>query len=107
MSYAGTNPETLTFDEFAARYCDRQVSTPDELRETLREQRVRYSPTGWVLLECVILDSSRLGSYVVVPYGPNNSLKDVPTRPLSPRGLASDMSTVAAVLLADEVSADE
>jgi hypothetical protein len=28
-------PETLTFDEFARRYCERQVNTPPELKQTI------------------------------------------------------------------------
>jgi hypothetical protein len=90
--------ETLTFDEFARRYCERQVSTPEELKGTLTLQREKFSPTGWMLLECQMMDSSRMGSLTILPFGPNNTFKAVPDHPLSPRGLASDMSVVVALL---------
>jgi hypothetical protein len=92
-------PEVLTFEEFAKRYCARQESTEEELRETLQAQRDKFNPTGWMLLECQVLDSSRLGSYTVLPYGPANTFKEPITRPVSPRGLASDISIVVALLL--------
>ena len=96
-------PESLSFADFAARYCARQVQTPDGLRAVLREQRERYSPEGWVLLECQMLDGSRCGEYTVVAYGPQNTWKAPPTGPVSPRVLASDMSVVVATLAASEV----
>lgn len=94
-------PEELGFDEFARRYCERQVNTPEGLKAILMEQQERYRPDGWMLLECQQFDSSWFGSYTIVPYGPNNTLKTVPDHPLSPRGLASDMSVVSAVLKAN------
>ncbi len=95
-------PETLTFDELAARYCDRQESTPAELRATLQEQRTRFDPDGFCLLECHQLDSSYVGQYALVAYGPRNTWKQPPARgkPVSPRGLASDMSVCVAIMLA-------
>lgn len=90
---------TLTFTEFAARYCERQMQTPDLLKEVLSNQRFNNEPpSGWMLLECAMMDSSRFGSYTILPYGPNNTFKSPPDRPISPRGLASDMSVVAAIL---------
>lgn len=97
-----TEPEVLTFDEFAKRYCARQESTRGELLDTLRAQRQKFNPTGWMLLECQVLDSSRLGSYTILPYGPNNTFKEPVSRPVSPRGLASDISVVVALLLNTE-----
>ena len=96
-------PETLTFDQFAARYCERQDQTPDVLRHILGVQFTKYQPDGWVLLECALLDSSRAGELTILPYGPNNTLKTIPTQPVSPRGLASDMSVVVAVLPASNL----
>ena len=93
--------ETLTFDAFAARYCERQESTPDKLLATLQAQQERYHPEGWMLLECQVFDSSRFGSYTILPYGPENTFKAPPEGPISPRGLASDMSIVVAALPAD------
>jgi len=84
----------LTFDELAAQYCERQQQTPHGLRLTLEAQRERYDPDGWMLLECVQLDGSRLGSLAILPYGPRNTyVKRLEEGvPISPRGLASDMS---------------
>lgn len=88
----------MTYDELARRYCDRQEQTPTGLLAVLQDQKNRFTPDGWVLLECVDMSSSSLGSLTILPFGPNNTLKEPPTRPMSPRGLASDMSTVAGVL---------
>lgn len=92
-------PEILTFDEFARRYCERQESTKEELRETLLAQVHKFNPTGWMLLECQVLDSSLLGKYTILAYGPNNTFKEPLTRPYSPKGLTSDISVVVALLL--------
>lgn len=99
MSATSAKPEVLTEDEFVKRYCARQQSTPEELRATLQAQREKFDPDGWMLLECVVLDSSRIGSYTIMPYGPRNSCTTPPTTPVSPRGLASDLSVVVALLL--------
>jgi len=96
-------PVSLAFAEFAARYCERQDSTPAELLTTLKRQKESFRLEGWLLLECHVLDSSRLGSYTVLPYGPDNTYKAPPDHPVSPRGLASDMSVVVALLPASEV----
>jgi hypothetical protein len=88
----------ISYKEFAARYCKRQENTPEDLYSTLESQQRTYQPDGWMLLECVDLSSSRLGSYVILPYGPNNTYKEPPAKPISPRGLASDMSIVVALL---------
>jgi hypothetical protein len=89
--------DTTTQSELIRRYCERQESTPETLQATLNTQRERFSPDGHMLLECQMLDSSRLGSLVILPFGPNNTFKTPPTHPVSPRGLASDMSVVVAV----------
>lgn len=91
------------YGDFAARYCERQEQTVEGLCEVLKAHIVRFKPEGFLLLECQILDSSYLGSLTILPYGPNNTYKTVPTHPLSPRGLASDMSIVVAVLPASAV----
>ena len=95
--------QRVTFDELAHRYCERQVCEPSRLLEMLRLQVQLYGPDGWMLLECQMLDSSFLGSLVVVPFGPRNTFKSVPDYPVSPRGLASDMSSVVAVLLKEDL----
>lgn len=93
----------LTFPEFARIYCERQEQTPSGLRGILTMQRAAYSPTGWFLAECQMLDSSYMGSLVILPYGPNNTFKDIPTHPFSPRGLASDMSVAVAYMLVEDL----
>lgn len=93
----------MQFDEFAAKYCDRQEMTPEGLRATLMSQKKRFRCDGWVLLECQVLDSSYLGQLVIVPYGPDNTYKSPPDRPVSPRGLASDTSVVVGTLLAADL----
>lgn len=95
--------ETLDYKAFAGRYCQRMENTPQDLYGTLEGQQRTYQPIGWMLLECQDLASSRLGHYVILPYGPNNTYKEPPTRPISPRGLASDMSVVVAVLKAEDL----
>ena len=93
--------DKLAFDAFAARYCERQVQTPEGLREVLSRQAEEFQPDGWFLAECVMLDSSYRGSLVIFPYGPRNTFKEVPdaSRPFSPRGLASDQSVAVAYLV--------
>lgn len=96
-------PEALNYIDFARKYCERQVSTPDELFRRLHSQQVEYQPEGWFMLECQMLDGSRLGELTILPYGPNNTFKTVPDHPVSPRGLASDMSVVVATLSAEDL----
>jgi hypothetical protein len=93
-----------TFQEFARPYCETQKQTPEGLREVLVEQRKRYQPDGWFLLRFVDFCSSRFGQHVILPYGPNNTHKAVPTGIVHPHGLASDSSEVVATLTADQVA---
>jgi len=95
----------LTWEELSSRYCGRQDSTPEKLHSTLLMQALRYEPIGWMLLECQMMDSSLCGSLTILPFGPNNTWKQIPTGPVSPRGLASDMSTIVGVMLADKLPA--
>jgi hypothetical protein len=97
--------KTLAFPEFAALYCERQEATPDELRDVLLNRVERFNPEGFILLECAMFDSSRLGEMTILPYGGGSTFKTVPTGPVSPRGLCSDMSTVVAVLPVKELKA--
>jgi len=69
----------------------------------LNSQRKKFNPTGWVLLECQQLDSSYLGTRTMAPFGPDNTFKEPPTRPVSPRGLSSDMSVVIGILRVEEL----
>lgn len=92
-------PPNLTFTEFAAKYCERQMMTPDVLKSVLEGQKFNgLPPDGWMLLECADMSSSRFASLTILAYGPNNTYKSPPTHPISPRGLASDMSVVVALL---------
>ena len=93
----------MTFAAFAALYCETQDCTPEQLRKVLKAQRANYSPKGWMLLECHMLDGSRLGERTILPFGPANTYREVPKHPVSPRGLASDMSVVIAVLPAEAI----
>lgn len=96
--------EKYTFEQFARRYCDRQDSTPQVLLETFRSQLKRFNCVGWFMLEAQLLDSSWMGSLVILPYGgEENTFKEVPTHPVSPRGLASDTSVAVAYILASEL----
>ena len=98
--------ETLTFQQLADKYCERQENTPKGVRQALDIQQREFRPEGWMLLECQVMDSSRLGELVIVPYGPNNTFMSPPSTPVSPRGLASDISVVVGVMPAaalDEV----
>ena len=88
----------LDWTTFAGRYCDRQDQTPDGLLAVLRGQRDRFAPDGWMLLECAEMSSRMLGSLAILPFGPRNTFTAVPDRPISPRGLASDISCVVGVL---------
>ena len=98
-----TVPE-LSFADFAAKYCERQESTPENLKGIFTRQTELYHPDGWMLLECHMLDSSRMGSLTILPYGGTATHKVVPDRPVSPRGLASDMSVVVAILKAERLN---
>lgn len=93
----------LTFKELAAMYCERQQQTPLGLRKTLKEKVELFNPVGFMLLECQMLDSSRLGEYVILPYGPKNTFKQIPDHVISPRGLASDMSVVVGYVLTEDI----
>ena len=94
----------MTWEQFSHSFCERQdQTTPDGLKLVLRDQKSKYHPDGWMLLECQMMDSSRLGEYTILPYGPNNTYKTIPEHPVSPRGLCSDMSIVAGVLLTSDL----
>lgn len=91
------DPETITRDILVARYCNRQDCEPADLCTQLDQLTVRLAPVGFMLLECHMLDSSRMGELTILPYGGQAMYRDVPDWPISPRGLASDISVVIAV----------
>jgi len=92
------NAAVLSFDELVQRYCERQLCEPNQLQSRLQTIRDKYRPDGFMLLECKVLDSSRLGELTILPYGGDATFKAVPDHPISPRGLASDMSCVVATM---------
>ena len=93
-----------TWSEFADLYCETQETTPAKLRTVLTDQAATFKCLGWFMLECAMMDSSRLGERTILPYGGHSTHKTVPTRPVSPRGLASDMAVVIATILVKEVT---
>ena len=93
----------MNWSEFATRYCETQEATPEGLVETLRDRVARFTPEGFFLAECQMMDSSRLGDTIILPFGPNNTFKSVPETPFSPRGLASDTSSAIGYIAAQDV----
>jgi len=86
----------VTLDEILRRYCERQDATADGVSVRLSAIASTMEVSGWMLLECAMLDGSRLGELTILPFGPGCTFKAIPGHPVSPRGLASDMSTVVA-----------
>lgn len=84
----------LTWEEFATKYCSRQAQTHDGLAAVLRDQRKNFQSHGWMLLECQMMGSSMLGQRTILGFGGSHSYVVIPDHPISPRGLASDMSVV-------------
>ncbi len=87
-----------TFEELAIPYCERQESTPAELKAKLLRQKELYAPDGWMLLQCQDLCSSQQGRLYILVYGPNNTFKEPATGVVSPEGRASDSSTCIGLL---------
>ena len=52
------NPPALSFTDFAAKYCERQVQTIDGLHAIFTRQKELYNPDGWMLLEAADMSSS-------------------------------------------------
>lgn len=89
----------LDRDALIAKYVPNDPAAAADVRGQLQRQEEKYTPDGWVMLECQMLGGSHMGEQTIVPFGPNNTWKEVPEGPVSPRGLASDMSVVVAVCL--------
>ena len=70
----------------------------DEMEKNMRQQYERYKNDGWVVMECKQFDSSRFGEIVLLAYGPNNTLQEIPQHPITPRGLSSDISVACAFI---------
>lgn len=90
--------KTYTVDEFIHAYAGDHEQAAEHLKEALASTAEKFNPDGWMLLECQVLDSSYMGQTVVLPYGGDATHKTVPGHPISPRGLASDMSVVIGTL---------
>lgn len=88
----------MTRDEMVRAYVARQDTTVEHLNAKLDDLIQRYDPDGFILLECQMFNSSRMGDLTILPFGPRNTFKVPPSHPVSPRGLASDMSTVVGVV---------
>lgn len=88
----------VSLQAFLGLYCESQDAEPEVLREVLLEKQKIFEPDGWLLLRCIVLDSSQCGQRVILPFGGKATFKEIPCRPVSPRGLTSDLSEVEAVL---------
>lgn len=89
----------LDREAFIAKCAKDDSAVMAEIRTELQRTEDKFKPAGWVMLECQLLDSSSRGQLSIVPFGPHNTWKTIPEGPVSPRGLASDMSVVVAVCL--------
>lgn len=74
--------EKLKFKEFADKYCETQESSPAALEVIFKKQIEQFQPEGWFLGQCNDLWSSRKGNQVILPYGPNNTYKELPANNL-------------------------
>lgn len=90
--------QQFTFEEFHQQYVGGSTVSPEELRSVLVTQNEKFQPEGWMLLECTLFDSSWAGTKTILPYGPNNTFKEPPDHPISPRGLAADTSVVVGIM---------
>ena len=91
----------LDREAFIAKYADNNPATMDDLRINLQRLQETYTPVGWALMDCQMMDSSKYGMLWVLTFGPNNTWKTIPEWPISPSGAASDMSVVVAVCLVE------
>ena len=88
----------VTLEEMVGLYCETQESTEAELLARLQEiHRSKGDGLhGFVLFQCVMLDSSKLGNRVIMPWGPGcGTYKTLPSPGtiLMPDGLPSSSST--------------
>jgi len=92
-----------TWEEFAALYCERQEQTPEGLLEVLQSIAHLFQPDGFFVAECEMMDSSRFGQRVILPYGGGATFPAPPESHFSPRGLASDQSKVIATIECSDI----
>lgn len=93
----------MTWEEFANAYCETQLQTPEGLRDALQTVNHRFKPDGFLIAECKMMDSSQAGQRIILPYGGNATLKEPPSGPFSPRGVASDMSVVIGTVRVEDI----
>jgi len=93
----------MNWEEFAGLYCETQEQTPEGLAQVLQSINKRYSPKGFFIAECEMMDSHRFGQRVILPYGGGATFPAPPESHFSPRGLASDQSKVIAELLVEDI----
>lgn len=92
----------LDREAFIAKYTGNDPVAMENIRLQMQRLEELFTPAGWVMLECQLLDSSRRGQLSIVTFGPNNTWKTIPEGPVSPGGRASDVSVVVAVCLVDK-----
>jgi len=97
-------PVVVSKGELVSRYCETQDADARETNARMREIASGREVEGWMLLQGADMSSSYLGQQVILPWGPGCTFKEVPQHPVSPRGLASDMSVVVATALDKETS---
>lgn len=93
----------MTWNDFAGKYCERQEQTPDGLAKVLCEQTLRFDSTGFMLLECQMFASRSFGNLTILGFGGTHTYKEILDHPISPRGLASDMSVVVGWIPVSEI----
>ena len=95
--------QNVKFQEFAVMFGYETQWEQDELKLKLQIVKRNYAPEGFFLMECHMMDSSSLGRRTILPYGGASTCETVPDHPMSPKGLASDMSVVIATMLVEEL----
>lgn len=99
----------LSWDGFVAYFARGETLTEHELKQFLKSlirMKKDYSPTGFFIAECKMLDTSPgspMGDRTCLAYGPKNTFKEIPTKPFSPKGLASDMAVAEVYIPVEDV----
>lgn len=93
----------MNWDGLSATYQEKTGVDPQTLATLLNQVAENFEPDSFMLLQCDMLDSSYGGELTILPVGGKATFKEVPDRPISPRGLASDMSSVIGVIAASSV----
>ncbi len=91
----------LDREAFITKYAKNDPAVLADVRTSMQRLEEKFAPTGWVMLECQLLDSSSRGQLTIAAFGPQNTWKTIPEGPVSLRGAASDMSVVVAACLCE------